>query len=498
MNGHMNGRMTGRMTGRPQASALAGLAVEVALGLTLGLSALLAGCEPGLAGPGAAAASASAAAPAPAATARGVVELPTGVFELLAPQDGTVAVVAVKEGQDVHAGQLLLRLDGEAQQQEQRIVMAELDVARARLQAQQARLPAAERLLQRTDEAQRADAVEVQRVDEARQALADLRAAVAVGQAELALAQGKVAQAQAASKRLTLTAPTAAQVLRVHVQAGSRVAAQAARPLMLLLPAQALRVRAELNEAYAQRVRPGQAASVYADGDLPAAAAGTAFAARLVRVSPLFGASRLDPDAQLLERYGRDGWQALETAWQRGEIGSRACMQGQVALLAMSEAEFTTHLAGLALDPQFASFVAAAAERGLPVQVVSDGLDRAIHTMLARAGLGALPVYANHLVATGPRHWQLLTPHARSDCRRASGHCKCARAAAEQSARRQVLYIGDGSSDFCVAPKADFVLAKDSLLAHCREQGIAHHPIAHFGDALAWLEAAFPTLMETS
>lgn len=210
-----------------------------------------------------------------------------------------------------------------------------------------------------------------------------------------------------------------------------------------------------------------------------------------------------DVTDSLLERFGRPGWQALESAWLRGEIGSRACMQGQVALLSMDEAEFLVHLAGLALDPQFAAFAAAAAARGLPVQVVSDGLDRAIATMLARGGLHTLPVFANRLLQQGERRWRLETPHARDDCRRASGHCKCARAAVEQDAGRRVLYIGDGSSDFCVAPRADFVLAKDGLLAHCREQHIAHHPIQGFGDALAWLEIHFPTvpapfLMEAS
>lgn len=255
---------------------------------------VLAGCEAGAAG-----------APAPAAAsgpslvvARGLVELPTGPFELMAPQDGLVAMVHVQEGDLVRAGQPLLRLDGEAQRHEQAMAEAELGVARARLQAQQARLPAAEQLLQRTERAVQADALEPQRADEARQALAEQRGTLGVAQAELALAQARLAQAQAAARRLVLTAPTDGQVLKLQVQAGSRVAAQAGRPLLLLLPTQALRVRAELNEAWVARVKPGQAARVLADGDLPASATATAYAARVQRLAPLFGASRLDPDAQ--------------------------------------------------------------------------------------------------------------------------------------------------------------------------------------------------------
>jgi len=47
--------------------------------------------------------------------------------------------------------------------------------------------------------------------------------------------------------------------------------------------------------------------------------------------------------------------------------------------------------------------------------------------------------------------------------------------------------IGDGQSDICIASRADFVFAKSRLLAHCRDVGIAHRPIAGFDDAIALL-----------
>lgn len=259
--------------------------------LAAGLAPLLGGCEAGAAAPAAAPVT-----PGPV-LARGVVELPGGPFELMPPQDGLVVAVSVQEGDRVHAGQPLLRLDGEAQRNEQALAETELGVAQARLRVQQVRLPAAERLLQRTEQALRAGALDTQRVDEARQAVDEQRAALAVAQAEVALAQARLAQAQAAARRLVLVAPADSQVLKVLVQPGSRVAAQAGRPLLLLLPVQPLRVRAELNEAWVSRVQPGQAARVMADGDLPAAAAGAAHAAHVVRLAPLFGASHLDPDA---------------------------------------------------------------------------------------------------------------------------------------------------------------------------------------------------------
>ena len=190
----------------------------------------------------------------------------------------------------------------------------------------------------------------------------------------------------------------------------------------------------------------------------------------------------------LLQRFGRPGWQALEDAWEAGEIGSRECMKGQIALLDMDAAELDRHLDQLPIDPHFAAFVRAAQRRGMAVQVVSDGIDYAIRRILKAHGLGDLPVLANHLTQTGDREWRLQSPHASDACVRASGNCKCERLAEQQTQHGKVLFVGDGASDFCVSGKADFVLAKARLIGHCESQNIPHAPFVDFGDALALME----------
>src|SRR4051812_696807 len=139
--------------------------------------------------------------------------------------------------------------------------------------------------------------------------------------------------------------------------------------------------------------------------------------------------SKDDVTDSLLQRFGRDGWQALEEAWERGDIGSREGMKGQIALLDMSREELDAHLAAMDIDPHFPAFVQRARALGITVQVVSDGIDLAIHAILQRNGLDDLPVFANHLVQAGPRLWQLQSPHASAACTRASGNCKCERLA---------------------------------------------------------------------
>ena len=196
--------------------------------------------------------------------------------------------------------------------------------------------------------------------------------------------------------------------------------------------------------------------------------------------------STVDVTDALLAAFGRPGWEVLEARWQRGEIGSMACMAGQVELLDVSPAELAVALRAVRIDPAFPRFVAAARALGLPLGVASDGLDHVIQSVLAHQGIDGVPVAANHLVQAGETRWRLEFPHARADCWRVSGNCKCALAQAHR-AHGPVLYIGDGASDHCVAHRADFVFAKSTLVDYVQREGIAHSVIEGFDDALALL-----------
>lgn len=191
----------------------------------------------------------------------------------------------------------------------------------------------------------------------------------------------------------------------------------------------------------------------------------------------------------LLERFGRPGWQEIEQAWRRGEIGSHDCMAQQVALLEATAAEMEDHLDSMSIDRAFPVFAEAVREAGIPMAIVSDGLDYAIRRILGQHGLGDLPVIANRLEAVGQSGWQLDFPYGSPGCR--SGNCKCSCAGGARAEGRRVLLIGDGASDFCVAGEVDLVFAKHRLIEHCRAAAIPYVPITSFADALALL----PTLL---
>jgi 2-hydroxy-3-keto-5-methylthiopentenyl-1-phosphate phosphatase len=207
------------------------------------------------------------------------------------------------------------------------------------------------------------------------------------------------------------------------------------------------------------------------------------------------GTAALDDTTDtLLETFGRDGWEALEAEWRAGKIGSRECMAGQVALLDMDRTQLDAHLAARKLDASFAEFIALTRELGIHVEILSDGLDYAIHKILARYELDGLPVTSNKLDAVAARRWKLTFPNASTECRVASGTCKCACSVNARAAGKHVLLIGDGASDFCAADRVDFVFAKHRLIEHCRAAGIDYVPITGFEDALEFL----PMLLDGS
>lgn len=191
-----------------------------------------------------------------------------------------------------------------------------------------------------------------------------------------------------------------------------------------------------------------------------------------------------DVTDSLLNRFGLPGWEELEEDWESGKIGSRECMQGQVALLDMSREQLEQHLTTIEIDPQFPEFVAEVSRLGWPIHIVSDGLDWSIRSILARYNLAHLPIFANRLVQQGERQWRLETPWFNPTCAKASANCKCQLLKSEHQQKQQVLYIGDSNSDFCVSGKADMVLAKSRLITYCQKQKIPHQRIDNFQDAI--------------
>ena len=193
--------------------------------------------------------------------------------------------------------------------------------------------------------------------------------------------------------------------------------------------------------------------------------------------------TRNDTVDLLLERFALPQWRDIEREWESGTIGSRECLQRQSALLRATPAQLDDVIDDVSIDPAIHALVRRCHARAFDLMIVSDGYDRVIRRVLARAGL-SVPFVSNVLVPRGRNEWALLTPSALADCRVGAAHCKCARA----RTTGRVVLIGDGRSDFCVAHAADFILANGKLARYCAERRLAHVAVDDLGEAIDALE----------
>lgn len=191
-----------------------------------------------------------------------------------------------------------------------------------------------------------------------------------------------------------------------------------------------------------------------------------------------------DPTDRLFERFADPFWRVIEKAWQEGRISSRECMRRQVELLRVSPKALDEQIQHVRIDPGFDPFLQFCRRHSAEVKIVSDGFDRVVGAVLASAGLD-VPFFANKLEWQGGDRWRLAFPHACGGCRVEAANCKCSHA---QSPYQQPwAVVGDGRSDFCMATRAKYVIAKGALADYCRRHRLPHTTFIDFYDVTVTL-----------
>jgi multidrug resistance efflux pump len=229
-----------------------------------------------------------------AAVARGKVDIEGGLLNLSMPREGTLATVAVHEGDHVKQGQLLAALDSEPARLAVEAAQAQLEQAQAQLKLLGIKQAAAKQRAQRLAAAAAAGAGDGQSADDAREAAAQVDAEQQLARAALSLAGQKLDEARYELKQRSLLAPFDADVVQVSAQPGASVS-PASGPLFTLLPQKPRIVRAELNDSFATAIHPGMPAEVVADSG----GAHARWSAHVLRVGEVYGPATLENDPQV-------------------------------------------------------------------------------------------------------------------------------------------------------------------------------------------------------
>jgi HlyD family secretion protein len=198
---------------------------------------------------------------------------------------GRIEVLAVKEGDHVHKGQLLMRLWNDDQRAEQAFAQAQLDTSRKRVAEACTIADLARREFQRQDELFKQGFVSTARVDTARSE-SDARAAgCATAKSDVAQAQARVAVVGSARQRTVLVAPFDGTVAKIVGEVGEYSTPSppgvAMPPAIDLIDETCLYVKAPMDEVDAPKIHTGQPVRITLDA-LP----GKAFPGKVRRVAP--------------------------------------------------------------------------------------------------------------------------------------------------------------------------------------------------------------------
>jgi len=223
------------------------------------------------------------------ALARGQVDVEGGIVRAVATGDGLIEEVPVAEGDVVAEGTVLAVLERRRAGIGVGIAQADLAQAEARARVARARLPQVRAQAEKVAEAAVAGAASGQSAGEAKSALAVLEAEIASSDAAVAQARRHLEEAEADLDARTIRAAVAGRIVQRSAWPGSM--ARTGMELFRILPDRPRIVRAELDEAWVDRVAPGARASVVRDsGD------GEAVAAQVLRIGEVFGPSVLAED----------------------------------------------------------------------------------------------------------------------------------------------------------------------------------------------------------
>lgn len=201
-----------------------------------------------------------------------------------------------------------------------------------------------------------------------------------------------------------------------------------------------------------------------------------------------------DIGVEVVKKFAHPGWEEALSRWKAGEIGQSKLVEAEFARL---PARQTAEMREYALDkaevrPGLARLLEFSRTNDVKVEVVSNGMSFYVEAVLEREGFSHLayvaPIPTFHGMGGGSDGPVVEFAEGVATCER-TGLCKCERILRMRSGGRKVVFVGDGSSDFCAAEEADFVVARSALKDHCVANGIAHSEFRDFDDVARELES---------
>ena len=193
---------------------------------------------------------------------------------------GKVVEVLIEEGMRVEQDQVVARLDDTTQQAQLALAVAQAESSRAALDEIEAQLRIARLERDRLRDLADRNLTSTSSVDTAEATYDQLAARLETGRENVKVAERSVALAEDALSNMTIKAPFAGMVVTKNAQPGEMISPVSAgggftrTGICTIIDTDSLEIEVDVNEAYIQRVKPGQSVSAtldaYSDWRIPA------------------------------------------------------------------------------------------------------------------------------------------------------------------------------------------------------------------------------------
>ena len=182
--------------------------------------------------------------------------------------------------------------------------------------------------------------------------------------------------------------------------------------------------------------------------------------------------------------YANTNWQLIEKLWEQNKISSKECLLQEFGCIPnLNENLIDNYIKTIKVDLFFKKFYNLVKSKNIDFYIVSDGVDYFINKILNFNKIEGIKVISNHFEFKN-NEFILGFPNASEKCKKNSGTCKCSVIAEIKNSYKKVIYIGDGTSDYCVSNKADILFAKGKLCSYCKKNNINYTEFKNFNDII--------------
>jgi len=226
-----------------------------------------------------------------AAVANAKIDVEGGIIQIAARRGGVVREVLVQEGDRVVAGQILARQEDDEPRLALQSAAADVAQAESQLRLIEVDIRTAQREYDRLQKLVDTNFVAAQRLDQARDAIAQAQARLASQQAAVQTARARRDQAAYNVELTVIRAPQSGRIVRRYANPGAGASTLNVSTMFDLEPDSPRIARAEIVESDIPNVTTGQAVEITPEGDPSKVYVGT-----VLRRAAVFGARKLASD----------------------------------------------------------------------------------------------------------------------------------------------------------------------------------------------------------